>query len=449
LEICPPESLNAPSSDPPFQENPALEHSSYSGFLGAVREGWKLQRRLPLLQRKHDRIQFETAFSVALFLLIVVATGNSQVPKQSVSGAIRPHRRMPLTDFYNTPNPLPPAPLGSLIRAEQFADYALAPEIAATRFLYHSRSSNGGDVATSGVVLVPDRKAPRGGWPIIAWAHSFEGIARQCAPSLLENLGEGSYFAMYTKLGYAVVATDYVGLGTEFPSVYLNLRSNAMDVVGAVQASRSAVSQLGPKWVAMGEGEGGVVAAAVAETEGEIQDPNFLGSISLGGLTDSENIANRWIHVDPARMIYLAHGIKSAFPQFDPSGILTSQAMAYYEEATSSCDTFGASPLISATLVLKQGWERNSFVKQYFESNTLGLKSTSRPIYVLISDSNSPIPVAMTEQAIRRLCRQGDYVLFEKLKSPDSKTIIGDSVSDQIAWIQARFSNQAAVSNCK
>src|SRR6201993_2284525 len=99
----------------------------------------------------------------------------------------------------------------------------------------------------------------------------------QWAPSLLENLGEGSYFAMYTKLGYAVVVTDYAGLGTDFPSAYLNLRSNAMDVVGAVQASRSAVPQLGSKWVVMGEGEGAAVAAAVAETDSEIQDANFLG----------------------------------------------------------------------------------------------------------------------------------------------------------------------------
>jgi hypothetical protein len=275
-------------------------------------------------------------------------------------------------------------------------------------------------------------------------------MARQCAPSLLENLGEGSYFAMYTKLGYAVVVTDYAGLGTDFPSAYVNLRSNAMDMVGAVQASRSFVPQLGPKWIAMGEGEGAVVAVAVAEMQGgEIQDPNFLGSISLGGLADGENLANRWIHVDPVRMIHLAHGIKSAFPQFDPSEILTGPAMAHYREVATSCDSFAALPAISTNQILKQGWDADPFLKQYFANNTLGLKSTSRPIYVLVSDSFSAIPIAMTEQAVRRLCRQDDRVLFEKLKSPDSKNLIGDSVSDQIAWIQARFASQPPVSNCK
>jgi len=408
----------------------------------------RMQGRLSLCRGKQMRARVETGISVTVLLLIAVLAGNSQVPRQAASGAIRPHRRLPLTEFYDTPNPLPPAAVGSLIRSEQFDDYALTPEIVATRFLYHSRSSNGEDVAVSGVVLVPDGKAPPGGWPIIAWAHSFQGLARQCAPSLLENLGEGSYFAMYTGLGYAVLVTDYTGLGTNFQPSYLNLRANAIDVIGAVRASRSAVPQLGARWIAMGEGEGGVVAVAVGETEEELQDPNFLGSMGLGGLMDSENIANRLIDGDPVRMIYVANGIKAEFPQFEPSAILTSQAMTYYRKAVSSCDAVSGLPPLSANQVLKPGWEENSFVKQYFESNTLGRKSASRPILVLISDSASSIPVAMTDQAVKRLCSQRDTVLFKKLKSHDSKTLIGDSVGDQIAWIQARFSNQTAVSNC-
>ncbi len=384
-------------------------------------------------------------------LAIVLAMGlgaNAQLPGQSQSRPVRPHRRLPLTEFYDAPSPLPPAPAGTLIRSEQSDDYLLPPEIVVTRFLYHSRSSTGRDVAVSGVVVVPDRKAPPGGWPLIAWAHNFQDIARQCAPSLLENLGEGSYFAMFNKLGFAVVATDYVGLGTNFQSGYLNLRSNAMDVIASVQASRSAVPQLGARWIAMGEGEGGVVSAAVAEAESKIHDPDFLGSLGLGELVDSQNIASRWITADPVRMIYVAHGIKAAFPSFQPSSILTSQAMAYYRRALTSCDTLGNLPPLSSGQVLKPGWDTNPFVKKYFESNTLGRTSASRPLFILIADSNSPVSMTMTEQAVQRLCSQGDRVLFKKFKSSGSKTLIGDSVGDQIAWIQARFSNRVPPDNC-
>jgi len=390
----------------------------------------------------------QSRISLALFFFTAVVTGNAQVPKQAVSGAIRPHGRLSRTEFYDTPTPLPLAPAGSLIRSEQFDGYALPPGISAVRILYHSRSSSGKDVPVSGVILVPDRSAPAGGWPIIAWAHSFQGIARECAPSLLENLGEGSYFAMYTKLGYAVIVTDYAGLGTNFQSSYLNLQSHALDVISAVRASRSAVPQLGVRWIAMGEGEGSVVATAVAETENDLQDHGFLGSLALGGLADSENIASRWIQDSPIGMIYVAQAIKAESPQFEPSEVLTSQAMTYYRNALASCDAVSELPQLSANQVLKQGWQENRFVRQYFGANTLGRKSASRPILILISNSSSSIPVAMTEQAVRRLCGQRDVVLYQKLKSADSKTLVGDSVGEQIAWIRARFSDENQESNC-
>ncbi|MGB7435048.1 MAG: hypothetical protein WBW49_06470, partial [Candidatus Acidiferrum sp.] len=67
---------------------------------------------------------------------------------------------------------------------------------------------------------------------------------------------------------------------------------------------------------------------------------------------------------------------------------------------------------------------------------------------ILISDSPSSVPVAFTDQAVKRLCSQRDLILYKKLKSRDSKALIGDSVGEQIAWIQARFSNQTPESNC-
>ena len=106
----------------------------------------------------------------------------------------RPHgepaefrRLLPITKFYSTPNPLPSGQPGELIRSEEFDEYQLPEGMFAFRILYYSRSGRGADVAASGVVLTPDQQVPAGGWPVIAWAHGFTGIARQCAPSLYEK----------------------------------------------------------------------------------------------------------------------------------------------------------------------------------------------------------------------------------------------------------------------
>lgn len=382
-------------------------------------------------------------------LLAVAMAAIAQVPKQAVSGAIHPHGRMPLTEFYDTPSPLPPARPGSLIRSEQFDGYSLPLGIVTTRFLYHSRSSAGEDVAVSGVIIVPDSQAPPNGWPIIAWAHTFQGVARQCAPSLLENLGEGSYFSMYVKLGYAVVVTDYAGLGTSFPTSAVNLRSESEDVIYAVPAARSAVTQLGSRWIAMGEEDGGGVAVGVAELESEMRDPNFLGSIALGGLIDFENVADRWVHDSPMRMIYLAYAIKVALPPFDPSDMLTAEAIESYPKEIRSCEGTEEVPsLLTAEKVLRPNWKENEFVKEYFQSNALGRRAVSRPLLVLASRYDSTTTNAMTTQMVKRLCQRGDRLLFQEFDSPNSRTLVGDSVSAQIAWIRGRFSNQAAMSNC-
>ena len=47
---------------------------------------------------------------------------------------------------------------------------------------------------------------------------------------------------MYANLGYAVVATDYSGLGADSGKPVLDMQSNAFDVIYSVPAARAAVT---------------------------------------------------------------------------------------------------------------------------------------------------------------------------------------------------------------
>ncbi len=135
------------------------------------------------------------AFQVIVFLLLcgilpslVLAQGIPLTPQQWA----RAHGQLPLTSFYETPVPLPAGKPGDLIRSQAFDDYDLPDGISAIRILYHSVAATGADVASSAVVLIPRGSAPKGGWPILAWAHPFVGVARLCAPSLMRGLGVNS-----------------------------------------------------------------------------------------------------------------------------------------------------------------------------------------------------------------------------------------------------------------
>ena len=70
--------------------------------------------------------------------------------------------------------------------------------------------------------------------------------------------------------GFAVIATDYAGLGTPGPHQYDNKIPQANDVVYSVPAARAAVPSLGRRWVTIGHSQGGVAVWGVAELEARL-----------------------------------------------------------------------------------------------------------------------------------------------------------------------------------
>jgi hypothetical protein len=388
-------------------------------------------------------------FSSSLLLVTICA---SQIPgseraASQLAKTDKPqiHWTFPLTEFYSTPKPFTRGNPGELIRAEEFAEYALPSGVLAVRFLYHSRSATEQDVATSAVVLYPEEKPPVSGWPVIAWAHELNGVARQCAPSLARNLEHGSFLSMYVSLGYAVVATDYTGLGTEFRNAFLDIESNARDVIYSIPAARRAVPELGSAWIAMGYGEGGLTVARIGEL-GSTLDSHYLGGIVIRGLAglkppDPSEEGNPY-----NSPLFLAYGVKTVFPQFEVGQILSESALALYSKLDEGC----AEPSLkqkSPGAMLKPNWQDNRFVEQYLNRNKIGEKPARGPLLVIASEANSRT-LESTAQVIARMCKQGDRVQLETYANPDPGNVIGESVRDQIAWIQGRFAGRPAPGNC-
>src|SRR6185437_8751422 len=87
-----------------------------------------------------------------------------------------------------------------------------------TLVLYRSTSFDGKPIAVSGTVAIPKGNPPPGGWPVVSWAHGTTGIADECAPTRLAGDRSANYVRTeldtWLSKGYAVVRTDYEGLGT-------------------------------------------------------------------------------------------------------------------------------------------------------------------------------------------------------------------------------------------
>lgn len=392
-------------------------------------------------------------WSLVLVLLCVggicgsIRDGNAQIQTTKSSHRLK-IPPLPLTKFYNTPDPLPAGKPGELIRAFEFGGYDLPIGITAYRFLYHSRSSAGDDVATSGVILFPDKKPPAGGWPVIAWAHDASGVGRQCAPSLERNLQHGPVLTMYVNLGYAVVATDYTGLGSKFRNAAGDSLSNAWDIIYSIPAARRGLAQLGPKWVAIGSGEGGMTAVAVDELEHDLRDPNYLGSIAFPRLVDLQEMYEPPSNFSVMSVLRLAYGVKTVYPKFEVKDILTDPALAMFEKIGRACEEsdLGAPQKIEPGALLKPDWKNNEYVQQYFRRNRFGLKPANAPL--LLASSADDLFSMASNTIFSRMCKLADRIELQKYPEADPGQVIGDSVRDQMAWIGARFAGRNTQNDC-
>jgi hypothetical protein len=385
--------------------------------------------------------------SLLLLVLPLMFLGQENIQGQVPAAPRRSEvlRKFPLTKFYDTPAPLPPGKPGELIRSAPFDSYVLSSGVEAMRILYYSRSHAGELVASSGVVLYPDGKPPTGGWPVLVWAHELNGVARTCAPSLSRNLQRGPLLSMYVNLGYAVVATDYTGLGTNFRNAFADVRSNAQDTIYSVQAAHRAVPSLGSRWVAMGVDEGAMAVVGIAELERQTRDPSYLGAISISRLSDLDDLLTPSANQSHQLPLLLAYGVKTIFPQFDPKDILSDQALPLYDQLSEECSVRVAEK-IPGTEIVKAHWLDNKFVQDFLQHNRLGTQPAEGPLMIITSEGDPTF--GATTKVVMRLCKQGDKVLFNRYGENDPGAVVGDSTRDQISWIQDRFAGRPASANC-
>jgi hypothetical protein len=181
-------------------------------------------------------------------------------------------RRAPRGDaFYTPPRRLPGCTHGDPVYVRHL-DNPAAALVDGTNWLVMHRSEDvhGRPIATSGIIALPKRPAPRGGYPVISWAHGTVGVADTCAPSRdqpgstahLMNLYPQALLNQFLRQGWAVAMTDYEGLGTtDRTHPYLLGESEARGVLDIVRAARRVFGRrISNRFAIVGHSQGGQAA---------------------------------------------------------------------------------------------------------------------------------------------------------------------------------------------
>ncbi|MDF0530770.1 lipase family protein [Tsukamurella sp. 8F] len=199
-------------------------------------------------------------------------------------------------------------PLGESLWIRNAAD--------ARRFLYATSNQHGPAVSTAALFL-PQSRPPEGGWPVIAWAHGTVGLGDEATPSAQpQSDRQQFYLGHWLDHGYAVVASDYAGLGTPGLMSYLNGKVEAHNLIDSVQAARRIGVPLSSRWALVGQSQGAGAAmngARYATEFGAGYDLDLRGVVATGTPANIERIVQFLgpsfppVPLPPATMTYTAY----------------------------------------------------------------------------------------------------------------------------------------------
>jgi len=401
------------------------------------------------------RIRALSAIGLCAFGPMVSTADEPGLPKSIDEAIAMEHAdALPRTAFYDTPALTSSKP-GDLLRQEPGNGYALPRGATAVRILYHSQGADGADVATSGVILIPAGSAPAGGWPVIVWAHGTSGVARQCAPSLQKDMyyGEEGLIPM-VRAGFAVIATDYHGLGTQGPHEYLNKTAQARDVIYSIPAAHAAVPSLARRWVVIGHSQGGLAAWSVAEMQVKLHDPNYQGAISVAPAAGLKSML-----VDMGKpgstasyyLSYMAYAMRVRTPTFKPSDMLTGEAPQRYADVTTKgCWYYAYAAVLNAPVgpMLKPGWDLLPAASRFIEENELARVPVAGPLLVIAGEADESVPLAPLRAVAARACKNGSALTFRSYPGLDHDPTMEQSTPDQLAWVRDRLAGKPSASNC-
>lgn len=330
------------------------------------------------------------------------------------------------------------------------------------RFVYSTTDQHDRVAASTAAVFLPHGDAPDGGWPVIAWAHGTVGLGDQCTPSALPRSDrDADYLSHWLAEGYAVVASDYAGMGTPGLMSYLNGRVSAANVIDSVAAARgleSVGAQLSPSWAVTGQSQGGGAALHVAHAATGRSDRlglDFRGAVATGSPAYIEELVLAGSPVFPPVPLpnvlnvytaYILAGFREAHPEINLDSALSDEGRRIADMAEDAClpaladalDGVGLAQAFDAPLASVQGLE--PALRSYMATPTDGY---DRPVFVghgyFDVDVPSPIGLALnSEMWLNQFAGSNDRVEVHWYPEDHSGAMVA-SVDDATAFLSSLF----------
>jgi len=385
--------------------------------------------------------------SVGTLALTSIAQGDQA--KTSASRGANPSTKGPAgLAFYDPPGKQPKGH-GRLIWSRRITPETPVAGIRSTRLvLYTSTTPQGKKTAVSGYVSVPKGKPPKGGWPVITWAHGTTGIADTCAPSRgIVNGPPESFVRTWVAAGYAVAGTDYQGLGTPGIHPYLVGKAEGRSVLDIVRAARQLDPSIGRRMLVTGVSQGGQSALFAASLAGRwTPDLRLRGTVSYAPgshFAEQKDLLSALTSPSPLSAVaaMILSGAITTSPTIEPANILTDPALALYPQVNRIClpalsqpDSFGG--LAPSTLIRDDA--DTAELDTALEAMNPAVKIDG-PILLAQGSADSTAFPFYTDQLDGELEAKGDDVTYMTYPGVDHGGIVDAAEADAMAFFESRL----------
>ena len=349
---------------------------------------------------------------------------------------------------YVVPSPLPAGRPGALIATSDAGPDPVVAGADRRLLLYRSSNAAGHAEAVSAVLFMPRGRAPAGGWPVIAWAHGTTGIADRCAPSEMPNLFYDEYaqlVRLWLRAGYAVVATDYIGLGTPGIHSYLVGEDEGNAVIDSVTAARVMDPRLSSKWFAVGHSQGGqAVLFAARSAAARAPSLHLEGTVSIAPASALKAILPAVLAGDKSDLSYAVYaliGLSTIDARIHLDQLLgpvgrRALPVVLDQKCLDQTDSEFTSVPPAQTLRLSAA----EITRLSNELDRLGDPDTRKiggSVLVVQGAADQDVPALVTDAAVRHLRAFGSAITYRRYPGLGHDAVIGPSSCDVLAWLAA------------
>lgn len=351
---------------------------------------------------------------------------------------------------------------GTLLRQEP-GPQDLANAGRSVRLLYVSTDGidRTAKVPVSGVLYLPKGEAPEGGWPLMAWAHGTVGVADICAPSFAgRSSRDVSYLNFWLAQGYAVVATDYQGLGVAGPHPYLATRPEAYSVLDSVRAVQKGGFGLSKKVVVIGQSQGGAAAfATAAYAPAYAPELDIRGTVATGTpyFAPEARAVLRTTRprdvVDPTLgyVFLLMSLVEQIDADFSVRDYVTDAALPIVIATTKSCYRDIVRQILDAKLTSSMAYKKDPepVMAKAFELMSYPTLAIKGPVFLGTGGKDHDVPPQMQLKLGDDACAKGATIEQHLYPELDHSGTVNGSTADSVVFVRKAFAGEKITSNCE